>query len=197
MLPCKFTCIVAFCLLSSHLAIGQRSSGGYSKSSNTLNKYNYRAPRVGHHKAKTICPIFENSKYPYQGIGFKVGDPFAFSYKLYPVKHYAFVVDVGSPSSGLYSKLFREEFALKSNEFVPGQENVEYLSHEIKTDFVLDAKVLYQLDADKLSKGLQVYGGIGWELRRTSIEYDYFFETAPNFNEPGTLTNKRITQGVQ
>jgi hypothetical protein len=197
MLPCKFTCIITFCLLSSYLAIGQRSSGGYSKSSNTLNKYNYRAPRVGHHKAKTICPIFENSKYPYQGIGFKVGDPFAFSYKLYPVKHYAFVVDVGSPSSGLYSKLFREEFALKSNEFVPGQENVEYLSHEIKTDFVLDAKVLYQLDADKLSKGLQVYGGIGWELRRTSIEYDYFFETAPNFNEPGTLTNKRITQGVQ
>ncbi|NBW38679.1 MAG: hypothetical protein EBR30_27400, partial [Cytophagia bacterium] len=31
----------------------------------------------------------------------------------------------------------------------------------------------------------------------TSIEYDYFFETAPNFNEPGTLMNKRITQGVQ
>lgn len=198
MLPLKSLLVITLLLLSSQLALGQKKGkGGYSKSSYTLNKHNFKAPRVGHHKAKTICPIFENSKYPYQGIGFKVGDPFSFSYKLYPVKHYAFVVDVGSPSSSLYSKLFREEFALKSDELAPDLEGVEYLSHEIKTDFVLDVKVLYQVDANKLSKGLQVYGGIGWELRRTSIEYDYFYQTAPDFNEPGTLNTRRLTQGVQ
>ncbi|GCC50682.1 hypothetical protein SanaruYs_09000 [Chryseotalea sanaruensis] len=197
MQPFKSFFILTLFLLSSQLLYAQKSKGGYSKSSYTLNKHNFKAPRVGHHKAKTICPIFENSKYPYQGIGFKVGDPFSLSYKLYPVKHYAFVLDVGSPSSSLYSKLFREEFTLKTDELTPDLEGVEYLSHEIKSDFVLDAKVLYQLDADKLSKGLQVYGGLGWELRRTSIEYDYFYQTAPNFNEPGTLTTKRLTQGVQ
>lgn len=197
MRPLKSLTILLLCLSGSQFVLAQKSSGRTTKSNYTKNVHNFRAPRVGHSKAKIICPIFENSKYPYQGVGFKVGDPFSFSYKLYPVKHYAFVVDVGSPSSSLYSRLFREEFTLKTDELTPGLEGVEYLSHEIKTDFVLDAKVLYQLDADKLSKGLQVYGGLGWELRRTSIEYDYFYETAPNFNEPGTLNTKRLTQGVQ
>ena len=197
MYPLRRLVFLFTCLLLVKTTVAQKSTSYKSRSSYTRDRHNFRAPVVGHQKAKTICPIFENSKYPYQGIGFKVGDPFSFSYKLYPVKHYALVVDAGSPSSSLYSRLFREEFALKQSDFVPGLEGVEYLSHKVRSDFVLDVKALYQLDADKLAKGLQVYGGAGWELRRSSIEYDYFYQTAPNFNEPGTFTNKRLTQGVQ
>lgn len=191
----KTLSIALLCLLQAGSLFAQKSTR--SKSFYTRERHNFRAPVVGHTKAKTICPIFENSKYPYQGIGFKVGDPFALTYKLYPNKHFAFVVDAGRPSSSLYSQLFREEFTLKSDELTPGQESTEYLSHKVENDFVLDVKALYQHDAEKLSKGLQFYAGVGWEIRKTKIVYDYLFETGVNENEFARVTNNRLTQGVQ
>ncbi len=44
----------------------------------------YSVPKVSHNKARIVCPIFEESQYPYQGIGFKVGDPFALTYNFIP-----------------------------------------------------------------------------------------------------------------
>lgn len=195
MLSRRIFFVALFCLFQAATLFAQ--STVRTKSPYTRDRHNYRAPVVGHHKAKTICPIFENSKYPFQGIGFKVGDPFSFSYKLYPTKHFSFVADIGKPSSGLYSRLFRQEFALKAGEFAPGQQNPEYLSHKVKYDIVVDIKGLYQHDADKLAKGLQLYTGIGWEIRKTNIEYDYFFETGINENDIARYTNKRLTQGCQ
>jgi len=187
--------IALVCLTQTGVLFAQKSNR--PKSAYTRDRHNFRAPVVGHHKAKTICPIFENSKYPYQGIGFKVGDPFALSYKLYPTKYFSFVVDAGKPSSGLYSQLFREEFALKSDELAPGQEEPEYLTHKVEHDFVVDVRVLYQHDAEKLAKGLQVYTGLGWEFRKTDIVYDYLFQTGVNENENGRVSNNRFTQGVE
>ncbi len=187
--------ITLLCLFQALSLYAQKNAR--TKSPYTRDRHNYRAPVVGHTKAKTICPIFENSKYPYQGIGFKIGDPFSLSYKLYPNKYFSFVVDAGKPSSGLYSQLFREEFVLKSDELAPGKESPTYLSHKVENDFVLDIKALYQHDADKLAKGLQLYGGIGWEFRKTTVVSDYLFETGVNENEFDKVTNNRLTQGVQ
>ncbi len=184
------TCI---CLLLATIACAQPSS---TKRGYTRNKHNYRAPVVGHHKAKTICPIFENSKYPYQGVGFKMGDPFAFTYKLYPRKNLALAADLGVPSSGLYSRQFREEFQTKSSELVPGLQAVQYQTHKVKSDLVAELKFLYQVDADKLSEGLQVYTGVGLEFRTTKIRYDFTYEELGS-PEPESKVLQRTTQGIE
>ncbi len=35
----------------------------------------FRVPTVSRSKMRIMCPIFETSAYPYQGIGVKMGDP--------------------------------------------------------------------------------------------------------------------------
>jgi hypothetical protein len=195
---CKALILSLLCLLSAGNLLAQGFNKTFhTKSSYTRGRYNNRAPRVGHQKAKIICPIFVNSKYPYQGLGLKLGDPFAFTYKFYPRKHIAFVADVGKPSSGLYSKYFREEFSRSAEELIPNRPGIEYSSHKVKADFLVEARALYQLDLTVLSKGLQVYTGIGWEYRITKLDYDYFFETGPNENEFARFSRQRSTQGVQ
>jgi len=169
----------------------------HTKSNLTKNRYNNRAAFVGHKKAKTICPIFENSKYPYQGFGFKMGDPFALTYKFYPRKHWAIVADIGRPASGLYSTYFRKEFTEKSAEIVPNRNGVDYSSHRVKSDFILEGRVLYQFDATIVSKGLQVYTGMGWEFRATTIDYDFFFEESPDTNDFARTSFSRSSQGFQ
>lgn len=191
----KLIGITAFCLFQAYFLHAQKYY--HTKSPYTKNRHNVRATVVGNHKAKTICPIFENSKYPYQGIGFKVGDPFVLTYKLYPTKHYSFAVDIGKPASSLYSRLFREEFDLKSAEFTPGLTNPDYLSHKVRYDYLVEIKSMYHLDVRKLAKGLQLYAGLGWEIRQSKIQYDYLFDTGINQNEFGRYTNKRFTQGAQ
>jgi hypothetical protein len=64
-----------------------------TKSPLTRSRHNHNAPRVRGIKAKIICPIFENSKYPYQGIGIKLGDPFALTYKFYATEKFAVTID--------------------------------------------------------------------------------------------------------
>src|SRR6516162_4497525 len=66
-----------------------------------------RVPKVSENKARIVCPIFNISQYPYQGIGLKLGDPFAFTYKLYPTRHFAFAADIGVPSGGLYHDYYK------------------------------------------------------------------------------------------
>ena len=64
----------------------------------------FRQPVVSRNKAKIMCPIFETSQYPYQGIGFKMGDPLALTYKFYPNKNWAFAADGGKAASGLCNR---------------------------------------------------------------------------------------------
>src|SRR5688572_30242640 len=65
------------------------------KSVYTQKRFNVNATRVRGEKAKIVCPIFVNSKYPFHGFGFKLGDPFGLTYKFYANKKIAFVADVG------------------------------------------------------------------------------------------------------
>jgi hypothetical protein len=188
----KLITILVFCLLLIGEAAAQRSNGknAYSKS-----KLRHRTPKVRGHKAKIICPIFEKSHYPYQGLGFKLGDPFAVTYKFYPDERFSFGIDFGKASSGLYNRYFREKFdqyALNGNDTLSDNAALSYSFHRLKRDFVFEAKLLYHIKRDKISPGLQMYFGGGWEWKNANIQYEYFYNS-----ELRILNKKRFTMGPQ
>jgi hypothetical protein len=155
----------------------------------------YRAPSISKAKSRVICPIFEQSEYPYQGLGIKLGDPVAVSYKYYPNKNFAFAADVGKVASGLYSKYYRKNFAEYLPDTLSGEESIKYLSHRALQDWYVEAKFLYQWDAEKISPGLQLYAGLGWQWRSTKLEYDYIYEDGLFENELGKFKRSRFTYG--
>lgn len=158
----------------------------------------FRVPRVRGNKARIICPIFEESRYPYQGIGLKLGDPFALTYKFYANKHFSFAADFGKAASGLYNKYYREAFDTYLPDTLSKDQSIQYLAHKAVTDWFLETKFLYQWDAEKISKGLQLYAGLGWQWRNTKLEYDYNFnDQTGNLNDGkfGKFSQQRFTYG--
>jgi hypothetical protein len=155
----------------------------------------YRAPSISKSKSRVICPIFENSQYPYQGLGIKLGDPVALSYKYYPNKNFAFGADIGKVASGLYSKYYRKIFSGYLPDTLTGEQSIKYLSHRAIADLYLEAKFLYQWDVSKISKGLQAYAGLGWQWRSTKLEYDYLYEDGLFENHLGKFQRSRFTYG--
>jgi len=155
----------------------------------------YRQPNVTRSKARIMCPIFETSQYPYQGIGFKLGDPFALTYKFYPNKKWAFAVDAGKAASGLYNKYYRNAFNTYLPDSLEGAETIQYLAHKATADWFLETKFLYQWDAEKLSKGLQLYAGLGWQWRNTNLTYDYLYEDGAFESQFGKFSETRFTYG--
>jgi hypothetical protein len=157
----------------------------------------FRVPKISRSKAIIMCPIFLESKYPYQGLGLKLGDPFAVTYKFYPSKHWAFAADAGKAASGLYNRYYRNVFnsylpdSIKSNK----NQSIKYLAHKVLTDWFLEAKFLYQWDATKLAQGLQLYAGLGWQWRRTTLQYDYLFENGVIESKFGKINESRFTFG--
>ncbi|MFZ6001686.1 MAG: hypothetical protein ACOYW3_14345 [Bacteroidota bacterium] len=157
----------------------------------------YRVPSVSKSKARIMCPIFENSQYPYQGIGVKLGDPFALTYKYYPNKNWAFAADAGKAASGLYNKYYRQSFFSYIPDTLSGEQSVQYLAHKALSDWFLEAKFLYQWDAEKIAKGLQLYAGLGWQWRSTGLEFDYLFNEGDFItdNRFGKFRRNRFTYG--
>jgi len=158
----------------------------------------FSVPRVGGNKARIICPIFVQSQYPYQGIGIKLGDPFAIAYKFYANKHFSFAVDAGTAASGLYNKYYRGAFPGYLPDTLSSDQSITYLAHKATSDWFLETKFLYQWDAEKISKGLQLYAGAGWQWRNTVLEYDYNFNDVSNNQDDGKFgkfTETRFTYG--
>lgn len=158
----------------------------------------FRVPKVNSNKARIICPIFEESRYPYQGIGFKLGDPFALTYKFYANKHFSFAADAGKAASGLYNRYYRDAFVTYLPDTLSKDKSIQYLAHTVLKDLFLEAKFLYQWDAEKISKGLQLYAGLGWQWRNTKIEYDYNFNDRSSNQDQGKFgkfTETRFTYG--
>ena len=163
----------------------------------------YSSHRVSHSKARIVCPIFVESQYPYQGIGFKLGDPFALTYKLYPSKNWSFAIDAGKVSSGLYSDYYRGLFrsyarmdTLSTDPVTSQKSTINYITHKVESDWLMEAKLLYQWDAEKISKGLQLYAGLGWQSRSTTLRYDYTYHNATTgSDEFGHFTKSRFTYG--
>ena len=189
---------VTLIILVSFGSVQAQRAGNITKS-----RYQFSAPKVRGHKAKIVCPAFDNSKYPYHGLGFKLGDPFALTYKFYPNKQFSFALDLGKSASGLYNHYFREKFDsyLMENTFPPNESGPVYFSHRVKSDLIGEAKILYHVDARKISDGLQGYAGVGWEWKRTLLKYDYQYSQA--YNDPpvadpfGSFERTRVTMGPQ
>jgi hypothetical protein len=146
----------------------------------TKSRYHFSSPKVRGNKAKIICPTFDKSKYPFHGLGFKLGDPFALTYKFYPNKRISFAADLGKAASGLYNRYFREKFNfyVRSDTFPSSESSLTYLTHRVRSDLTGELKILYNIDAKKISDGLQAYAGIGWEWKSTRLQYDYIYDRA-------------------
>lgn len=200
------TLILCFTIVLGLEAAAQKPrvhNGG--KSTYTRERFNHNATRVKGNKAKIVCPIFQSSKYPYHGIGLKLGDPFAITYKFYPDKHFGLVADFGKASSGLYNGYFRGKFNsyVQTDTVSESEAVITPITHKVKSDFIGEIKLLYHFDASKISPGLQVYIGAGWEWKSTRLQYDYFYEVpaTPSDPEPESTTGNfkvtRFTQGPQ
>jgi hypothetical protein len=197
----KILLVSVLCILSV-CSFAQRSKiKNTGKSMYTRDRFNRNAGRVKGAKAKVVCPVFQTSRYPYHGIGFKVGDPFAITYKYYASKRLSVAADFGKPASGLYNRYFREKFDqyVVTDTFSTSDAVVQYLTHKVKRDFIGEIKVMYHIDAGKISPGLQMYIGGGWEWKTTNLEYDYTFDNGLN-NTPynfGRFSRNRSTMGPQ
>ena len=197
----KILLLVYLCL-SSVVALSQKAkiyNGG--KSMYTRERYGSAAKFKGA-KAKTLCPIFETSRYPYQGIGIKLGDPFAITYKYYFNDKFAVAADIGKASSGLYNRYFREKFDeyVVTDTFSTSDASIEYYTHKVMSDLIGELKLLYSFDASKIAPGLQVYVGAGWEVKNTKLQYDYTYVDSPNGDDPdqfGRFERTRFTMGPQ
>jgi hypothetical protein len=153
---------------------------------------NYNAIRIPKSKS-FVCPVFDESSYPYTGIGVKVGDPFALTFKFYISKNFAVVADFGKSASALYSQYYTDIF---DNYFPDPDDTLTYFSHKVVQDWVGEFKLIYQIDASALSPGLWFYTGAGVEGRDLKIDYQYS-TNAPLPPETRTVQRKRTTQGVE
>lgn len=203
-LKCLLSALI-IAVFSVDAAMAQVRKGKSPRKSHLTRKtYNNKATSVRGHKAKTVCPVFETSEYPYHGFGFKLGDPFALTYKYYASKQFSVAVDFGKPASGLYNRYFRDQFKnyVTQADSLSDNASFSYSSHRVRSDLVGEVKLLYALEADKISPGLQVYAGIGWQWKTTDLDYFGFYNvTTPNggeiANEFRSFRVKRVTMGPQ
>jgi len=142
----------------------------YKKSLNDTYKTQRHKPMKfkNNKKMAVICPIFIPSEYPYQGIGFKAGDPFALTYKLYATKLLAFSIDGGIGAFGLYKKEYADLFFT-----LPESDTLAYFNHQVEKDTHISAKVSLYGDGPRFLKGLDYYVSLGWQFRYVDIVYGY------------------------
>lgn len=177
--------------LTSTSSLAQRRTKNYTNAKRPI--------KISRSKAKVICPIFEESGYPYQGFGVKVGDPLAFTYKMYASKNFGFAIDFGSAASGLYSKRHRENFAdhdFQTDTTEAGDiSGFRYRSHEVLNEYTIEAKFLYHSKADKLFPGLQSYVGLGVQFRKLAIQYEYVYEYGFGLLERDSFDSEKASLG--
>lgn len=186
-----------FCLLLCSLFTEELLA--QSRWANPTSSYRgrYKNIKVNRSKAKVVCPVFEDSQFPYHGIGIKVGDPFALTYKYYASNKFGFALDVGKTASGLYSKYYRENFeGLTQSDTLGTEQGVDYLGHVVNEDYAIEGKFLYQQDASKLLNGLHWYAGGGIQWRRTNLQYEYLVEASFDNIEIAVINDFYTTLGA-
>jgi hypothetical protein len=138
------------------------------------------------------------STFPHHGLGIKLGDPIAVTYKFYLSRELSFGVDFGKVSSSLYNRYYRDKFSeyIDPDTFRTSTASVDYLSHKAKSDLVGEVKVLYHTVLSNLSQNLQFYIGGGWQWKDTRLDYTYQYNntSAETF---GTFSRRRLTMGPQ
>jgi hypothetical protein len=178
-----------FLILMVSQAYGQRTTYK-GKKLTPLRSYN--DPSQVRAKAGSTVPLFDEAGYPYQGIGIKAGDVVALTFKFYISEHFALVADFGRTISPVYRHYYTDLFELY---YPDPSDTLAYVSHNVEFDWVGELKLLYQVDATSISRGLWFYAGLGWQMRDTRLEYD-FITQAPA--EPVELRSlkRHQTQGV-
>ncbi len=136
-------------------------------------------------KMAVICPIFHPSEYPYQGIGFRAGDPFALTYKLYATKWLAFSIDGGIAAYGLYKDRYKQLY-----ENSPGADSLVYLNHQVKKDMFFSGKVSFYQEGPAFLKGLDIYAGFGWQMRFAEVLYGYNKDIGNGVDEFASTTKQ-------
>ena len=130
-----------------------------------------------------ICPIFHPSEYPYQGIGFRAGDPFALTYKLFVSKWLAFSIDGGIAAFGLYKDRYEELYKA-----TPESETLTYLNQQVEKDMAFTGKVSFYQEGPEFMKGLDLYAGFGWQMRFAEVLYGYNEDLGNGIEEFGTTS---------
>ena len=190
MTPLRFLSALVFVLLT---IVATAQTRTYKNNKPVQRLHDYNAIKISKSQRGIVCPVFEESRYPYTGIGIKLGDPFAFTFKFYVNEKFAIVADFGRSASGLYNHYYTSLF----EEYVPDPaDTLSYFSHKVNSDFVGEFKFLYHFDASGLSPGLRFYTGIGWEVRDLSITYQYVTKE-PASPETFSTKRQRSTQGAQ
>lgn len=149
--------------------LGASAQRRYTKSLNQLYGKPHQPARFSNNKKmKQICPGFVPNEFPYQGIGIKIGDPFAVTYKLYVSSHLAVGIDAGLGAHGLY----KERYGSLFNNF-PESDTIEYFNHTVDKDTYVAARVSYYNQAPAFLKGIDYYVSFGWQFRYVNITYGY------------------------
>jgi len=143
-------------------------------------------------KMAVICPIFIPSEYPYQGIGFKAGDPFALTYKLYLVEWFTFSIDGGVAAYGLYKDRYEDLFNT-----LPEADTLTYFNHAVQKDTHFSAKISFYGDGPKFFKGMDYYVSLGWQLRYVDILYGYDDEITVTQTVFGSFTKQLDYHGPE
>jgi len=186
---------IFFLLLAALIFFGNPADAQVRRTK-TFDQRRYKKQKAPKSKKIAQCPLFENSTYPIQSVGAKIGDPFALTYKLYPFRNFALVIDAGSPSSGLYDAYNRGNFVEYLQYDTLGEgESIGYIDHEVKSDWMAEAKIVYHFSLAQLFKGLSVYSGAGWQYRTTEIQYDYMLFFGLNDDEVGNFVVNRTYSG--
>jgi hypothetical protein len=167
----------------------------YCQTNNPRSRYATSA-KSRPNKSSVVCPIFNEKLYPYQGIGIKLGDPFALTYKFYASKNLAFAIDAGKTASGLYNEYYRNAFIDYLPDSLSDSESIQHLSQKITSNIFLEGKFLYQWDADEISNGLHLYAGAGWQWRNADVNYEYLYsDQLSGVSNTGMVAVNRFTYG--
>ncbi len=146
------------------------------------------------------CPVLTKTPYHKKAIGIKFGDPIALSYKYYENEHWSFVAEIGKSTSGLYNRYYREAFPKYLPDSLKANQSLQYLSHQILSDWFIEVKFLHQWELSRLVEGMNLYIGLGSQWRNTNIRYNYLYENIDpkvgRQTQVGSFDQSRFTYGL-
>ena len=108
-----------------------------------------------------------------QGLGVRIGDPLALTYKMYLPSQTAVEFTVGSTSRNRHQAYYRDKFD-RINDF----DGFRYSNHNVNYTFVLQGRYLvhYAFPANVEGR-LDWYWGLGGQMRISSLDYSFFDES--------------------